>query len=95
LSNGLGFNQQETSTLVSLMGMDTALAGIASAGILGSLFALGTVVIGWYDAMCGYNGVSIVWGTYLFVPYLWINAPFDPTDSNVLYIETLFQGNIV
>ena len=95
LSNGVGFNQQETVTLLTLMGMDAALGGLASVGILGALFALGTAVIGWYDAMGGYNGVSVVWGTYLFVPYVWINAPFDPSGSNVLYIETLFQGNIV
>ncbi len=95
LSNGVGFNQQETVTLLTLMAMDIALSTPASAGTLGILLGLGAGVIGWYDAMGGYNGVSIVWGTYLFVPYVWINSPFDPAGSNVLYIETLFQGNIV
>ena len=94
LTNGVGFNQEETVTLLTLMGMDAVLGGLASAGTLGALFALGSGIIAWYDAMGDYNGVSIVWGTYLFVPYVWINAPFDPAGSDVLYVETLFQGNI-
>ncbi len=95
LTNGVGFNQEETvALLITLMGMDAVLGGLASAGTLGALFALGSGIIAWYDAMGGYNGVSIVWGTYLFVPYVWINAPFDPAGSEVLYVETLFQGNI-
>lgn len=94
LSNGVGFNQAETVTLITLMGMDAALGGLASVGTLAALFALGAGVMAWYDNMGGSNGVSITWGTVWFIPYVWINAPFDPAGSNVLFTETLFQGNV-
>ena len=98
LTNGYGYNQQMTMTLLKILTVIAALGGLAGQPEIVAALVIGDAVIGWYDYMGGENGISITSFSY---QVLWwtetgyaINAPFDPSGSNVIGIITVWSGNI-
>ena len=98
LTNGYGYNQQMTMTLLTILTVIAALGGLAGQPEIAAALVIGDAVIAWYDYMGGDNGISIT--SYSYQVLWWtetgyaINAPFDPSGSNVIGIVTVWSGNI-